>query len=47
MGNTLNVVSMMQINKSLFIQTEYELLREFYNQIVEKQAEQIVLKKKS
>jgi hypothetical protein len=46
MGNTLNVISMMQINKSLFLQTEYLLLREFYNQIVAKQAEQIVLKKK-
>jgi hypothetical protein len=45
MGNTLNVVSMLQINKSLFIQEEYPNLREFYNQIVAKQAEQIVLKK--
>jgi hypothetical protein len=46
MGNTINVVSMFQINKSLFIQDEYELLREFYNQVVAKQAEQIVLKKR-
>jgi len=46
MGNTLNVVSTMQINKALFVQAEYEHLREFYNQIVGKQAEQIVLKKK-
>ena len=46
MGNTLNVVSMMQINRSLFLQTEYDYLREFYNQVVAKQAEQIVLKKK-
>ncbi|WP_276368121.1 transglutaminase domain-containing protein [Chryseolinea sp. H1M3-3] len=46
MGNQLNVVSIMQINKSLFIQDEYPYLREFYNQIVAKQAEQIVLKKK-
>ena len=44
-GNSLNIVSMIQINKSLFIQDEYPHLREFYNQIVAKQAEQIVLKK--
>jgi hypothetical protein len=46
MGNTLNVVSMLQINKSLFVQDEYPYLREFYNQMIAKQAEQIVLKKK-
>jgi hypothetical protein len=46
MGNTLNVVSLLQINKSLFLQDEYPHLREFYNQIIAKQAEQIVLKKK-
>ena len=42
MGNTLNVVSMLQINKSLFLQDEYPHLREFYNQMIAKQAEQIV-----
>lgn len=46
MGNTLNVVSLLQINKSLFLQDEYTNLREFYNQIIAKQSEQIVLKKK-
>ncbi len=45
MGNTLNVVSMLQINKSLFLQDEYPILREFYTQMIAKQAEQIVLKK--
>lgn len=45
-GNALNVVSVIHINKSLFIQDEYPHLREFYNQIVAKQAEQIVLTKK-
>ncbi len=45
-GNILNVVSNFQINKSLFSQTEYPNLREFYNQVVAKQAEQIVFKKK-
>ena len=45
-GNTLNIVSVMQINKSLFVQDEYPNLREFYNQLVAKQAEQIVIRKK-
>lgn len=45
-GNTLSVTSQFVINKSLFVQTEYETLREFYNQVVAKQAEQVVLKKK-
>jgi hypothetical protein len=44
-GNVISVVSNLQINKSLFIQTEYEALREFYNQVVAKQNEQVVLKK--
>ena len=45
-GNTLNLLSQLTINNSLFTQTEYADLREFYNVIVAKQAEQIVLKKK-
>jgi hypothetical protein len=45
-GNVLNVISNFQINKSIFAQTEYPYLREFYNQVVAKQAEQIVIKKK-
>ncbi|HEY9045743.1 MAG TPA: DUF3857 domain-containing protein [Ohtaekwangia sp.] len=45
-GNVVNIISMVQINKSLFLQDEYPHLREFYNMIVAKQAEQIVLKKK-
>ena len=45
-GNSLNFISSLQINKSLFLQDEYPNLREFYNQLVAKQAEQIVLKKK-
>ena len=44
--NVINVVSNFQINKSLFIQTEYPYLKEMYNQVIAKQAEQIVLKKK-
>jgi len=45
-GNTINISSNLQINKTLFTQEEYPGLREFYNQVIAKQAEQIVLKKK-
>ena len=45
LGNTISVTSSLTINKGLFVQDEYPYLREFYAQIVEKQAEQIVLKK--
>jgi hypothetical protein len=45
-GSILNIISNFQINKSIFTQTEYPNLREFYNQVVAKQAEQIVIKKK-
>lgn len=44
--NVLNIVSIMQINKGLFVQNEYVYLREFYNQLIAKQSEQIVLTKK-
>ena len=46
MGNTITITSMLSINKSIYTQVEYPILREFYNQVVAKQAEQIVLKKK-
>jgi hypothetical protein len=45
-GNLINIVNSFQINKSIFSQAEYPNLREFYNQVVAKQTEQIVLKKK-
>jgi hypothetical protein len=45
-GNTINFTSSLTINRSLFSQDEYLALREFFNQVVAKQAEQIVLKKK-
>jgi hypothetical protein len=47
MGNTITLTSSFSINKSLYVQTEYPMIREFYNQVVAKQAEQIVLKKKT
>lgn len=45
-GNAINFTSTLALNKPLFTQEEYPTLREFYNQVVAKQAEQIVLKKK-
>lgn len=45
-GNTINVISILTINQSLFAQPEYKGLREFYDLVVAKHAEQIVLKKK-
>lgn len=45
-GNSINVTSSLIINRGLFTQEEYPNLREFYSQIVAKQAEEIVLKKK-
>jgi hypothetical protein len=45
-ANSISFTSSFVINKSLFLQTEYAGLKEFYNQVVAKQAEQIVLKKK-
>jgi len=45
-GNFISITSQMSINRSLFSQDEYANLREFYSQVVAKQAEQVVLKKK-
>lgn len=46
MGTYINVLSNFQINRNLFVQADYPNLREFYNQVIAKQSEQIVLKKK-
>jgi transglutaminase-like putative cysteine protease len=46
-GNTIILNSTLSIKKSLFVQDEYPSLREFYNQVVAKQAQQIILKKKT
>lgn len=46
MGNDINITISFQINRNLFIETEYQQLKEFYNQVITKQAEQIVIKKK-
>lgn len=44
-GDMISVISSFQINKVLFAQEEYPVLREFYNQVIAKQAEQIVIRK--
>lgn len=44
-GNEIYITSNFAINKSLFVQNEYDYLREFYNHVIALQAEQIVLKK--
>lgn len=44
-GNVITLTSYLQINRNIFTQVEYPDLREFYNQVVAKQAEQFVFKK--
>ncbi len=44
-GNIIQVSSKISIRKPVFFAEEYPYLKEFYNQIVSKHAEQIVLKK--
>lgn len=44
-GNTIIMQSKIEINKTLFAQGEYPYLKEFFAQIVKKQAEPIILKK--
>lgn len=45
-GDQVSITSILQINRDIFTQDEYPNLREFYNQVVAKQSEQIVIKKK-
>jgi hypothetical protein len=44
-GSDLNFSSQLTISKSMILPEDYPALREFYSQIIAKQAEQIVLKK--
>jgi hypothetical protein len=45
MGNKINIVCDLKINKTLFAYNEYPALKQFYENLVAKQSEQIVLKK--
>lgn len=46
-GNTISIRARLQINKTLFHPADYNTLREFFNQVMAKQNEQIVFKKKA
>lgn len=45
-GNVISMRCRVKMDRALFAAEEYEVLREFFNMIVSKQSEQIVLKKK-
>ncbi|MBW3546273.1 MAG: hypothetical protein KY428_11875, partial [Bacteroidetes bacterium] len=47
LGNKLNVISAMQIKKPVYGAEEYLHLKEFYQLMLAKQNEQVVLKKQS
>lgn len=47
MGNVIQIMSKFYINKAQFLPTEYLALKNFYNQIIAKHAEQVILKKKT
>ncbi len=44
-GNTVNVKSVFSINKPMFLFTEYKNLKEFYNEVIKKHSEPIIIKK--
>lgn len=44
-GNKINIEYKREISKILFLPAEYKKLKEFYDDLVKKQAEQIILKK--
>ncbi|MCX6319353.1 MAG: hypothetical protein NTW29_18900 [Bacteroidetes bacterium] len=46
-GGYITLRSWIMLNRTNFLPSEYELLREFFNQVVKKQAAQVVFKKKS
>ncbi len=46
MGNKIQIMSKFSINRTVFNYNEYKDLKSFYNVVIEKQSEKIVLKKK-
>jgi len=46
-GSTVSLRSQLKINRTLFTNDEYENLRQFFNMLVAKQNERIILKKKN
>lgn len=45
-GNTISVRSVFAVNKTLFLPDEYGRLKEFYNQVIKKHSEPIILRRK-
>ncbi|MEY4538972.1 MAG: hypothetical protein RLZZ306_729 [Bacteroidota bacterium] len=45
-GNTLKITSKITLKRAIYSEEEYGFLREFYNRIVSKHAEQVVFKRK-
>jgi hypothetical protein len=45
-GNSVQLMANFDITKTLFVESEYLLIKEFYNQVIAKQMEVIMLKKK-
>ncbi|QNE38381.1 DUF3858 domain-containing protein [Hymenobacter sp. NBH84] len=45
--NSLQIISRLNLRKAVYSAEEYAALRDFYSRLMAKQAEQIVLKKKS
>jgi len=45
LGNSLQIMSKIQIKKKIFFPEEYQYLKEFYNHIIAKHAESVVLSK--
>ena len=45
LGNNVMITSIIKINQTTFVHDEYAYLKEFFNQIIAKQAENIVIKK--
>jgi len=43
--NNIMITSIIKINQTTFTSDEYALIKEFYNQIIARQAESIVIKK--
>jgi hypothetical protein len=46
-GKIITVNTFFEINKPIYVESEYQLIKEFYNQVIAKQAEVIMLKKKT
>ena len=46
-GNLIQLRSRVRLSRALYAPEEYDSLRQFFDMVVKKQAEQIVLKKKS